>query len=66
MTHLHHLHAHLVAKQAVDEVDLMSRLSWFGGDPEIIVANSCLQLLFKCQVLEIQALYITHLSRCKI
>lgn len=43
--------AHLVAKQAVDEVDLISRLAWFGGDPEIKVANSCIQLLFKCQIL---------------
>lgn len=39
--------SHLVAKQAVDEVDLISRLTWFGGDPEIEVADSCIQLLFK-------------------
>lgn len=46
----------LVAKQAVDEVDLISRLAWFGGDPEVKVANSCIQLLFKCQILGIQTL----------
>lgn len=51
--------AHLVAKQAVDEVDLIPCLARFGGDPEIKVANSCIQLLFKCQILGIQTLYIT-------
>lgn len=39
--------SHLVAKQAVDEVDLVSRLTWFGGDSEVEVADSCIQLLFK-------------------
>lgn len=43
--------AHLVAKQAMDEVDLISRVAWFGGNPEIKVADSCIQLLFKCQIL---------------
>lgn len=42
----------------MDEVDLISRLAWFGGDPEIKVANPCIQLLFKCQILGIQTLYI--------
>ena len=37
----------LVSKKAVDEVDLISKLAWFGGDPEIKVANSCIQLLLK-------------------
>lgn len=46
--------AHLVAKQAMDKVDLISRLPWFGGDPEIKVADSCIQLLSKCQILGIQ------------
>lgn len=52
--------AHLVAKQAVDEVDLISSLAWFGGDPEIKVADSCIQLLFKCQILGTHTLYIRH------
>lgn len=42
-----------MAKQAVDEVDLCSRLPWFGGYPEIKVADSCIQLLFKRQILRI-------------
>ncbi len=46
--------AHLVAKQAMDEVDLISRLARFGGDPEIKVTNSCIQLLFECQILGIK------------
>ena len=46
--------AHLVTKQAMDEVDLISSLAWFGRDPEIKVANSCIQLLFKCQILGTQ------------
>lgn len=50
--------AHLVAKQAMDEVDLISRLAWFWGDPEIKVADSCIQLLFKCQILWIKTLCI--------
>lgn len=71
--------AHLVPKQAMDEVDLIPGLAWFGGDPEIKVANSCIQLLFKCQILGIQTHYIldyrlhkywlgyktTHLLHCK-
>ena len=44
-------YAHLVSKETVDEVDLIPRLAWFGGDPEIKVANSCIQLLLKRQVL---------------
>lgn len=43
--------AHLVSKEAVDEVNLVPWLAWFGGDPEIEVANSCIQLLLKSQVL---------------
>lgn len=42
---------HLMAKQAMDKVDLISRLAWFGGYPEIKVADSCIQLLFKRQIL---------------
>lgn len=56
-----HPTAHLVAKQTMDEVDLISRLAWFGGDPEIKVANSCIQLLFKCQILgSTDIFYIIH------
>lgn len=44
---------HLVSKEAMDEIELISRLIWFGGDPEIKVANSCIQLLLKSQVLGI-------------
>lgn len=43
--------AHLMAKQAMDEVNFISRLTWLGGYPEIKVADSCIQLLFKCQIL---------------
>lgn len=43
--------AHLMAKQAMDEVDLCSWLTGFGGYPEIKVADSCIQLLFKRQIL---------------
>lgn len=42
---------HHVSKQSVDEVDLIPWLAWFGGDPEIKVANSRIQLLLKSQVL---------------
>lgn len=42
----------------MDEVDLISRLAWFGGDPEIKVADSCIQLLFKCQILWIKTCYM--------
>lgn len=35
----------------MDEVDLISRLTWFGGYPEVKVADSCIQLLFKRQIL---------------
>lgn len=45
--------AHLVSKEAMDEVELISGLVWFRGDPEIEVANSCIQLLLKSQVLGI-------------
>lgn len=45
--------AHLVSKEAMDEIELISRLVWFGGDPKIKVANSCIQLLLKGQVLGI-------------
>lgn len=48
-----HFSAHLMAKQAMDEVDLISRLTWFGGYPEIKVADPCIQLLFKRQILGI-------------
>lgn len=37
----------------MDEIDLISRLAWFGGYPEIKVADSCIQLLSKCQILQI-------------
>lgn len=46
-----HFSPHLVAKQAMDKVDLISRLTWFGGYPEVKVADSCIQLLFKRQIL---------------
>lgn len=49
-----------MAEQAVDEVDLISSLAWFGGDPEIKVADSCIQLLFKCQILGTHTLCIIH------
>lgn len=51
--------AHLVAKQAMDEVDLIPRFAWFGRDPEIKVANPCIQLLFKCQILGVHTSNIT-------
>lgn len=31
----------------MDEVDLASRLPGFGGDPEVKVADSCIELLFE-------------------
>lgn len=43
--------AHLMAKQTMDKVDLISRLAWFGGYPEVKVTDSCIQLLFKRQIL---------------
>lgn len=57
--------AHLVAKQAMDEVDLISRLTWFGGHPEIKVADSCIQLLFERQILLITPEYCVLLQAMK-
>lgn len=35
----------------MDKVDLISRFAWFRGYPEIKIADSCIQLLFKSQIL---------------